>query len=82
MITGLPPLAAPIEQSIRCVCGLRYVVFIGGSDFDRAACEAAKGRAQAMGAQFVDARIVPFIPCYGCGALLDFTAADSCELVM
>ena len=81
MITGLPPLVAPIEQSIRCVCGLRYVVFTGGSAFDQAACEAAKGRAQAMDAQFVDARIVPFMQCR-CGALLDFFIVDSCELVM
>ena len=81
MITGLPPLVAPIEQSIRCVCGLRYIVFTGGSDFDQAACEAAKGRAQAMNAQFVDARIVPFMQCR-CGALIDFTTFDSCELVM
>lgn len=76
MITGLPPFVAPIEQSLRCVCGLRYVVFIGGCDFDQAACEAAKGRAQAMGAQFIDARIVPFMQCR-CGALLDFSATDS-----
>ena len=81
MITGLPPLVTPIEQSIRCVCGLRYVVFTDSSDFDQAACEAAKSRAQAMGAQFVDARIVPFMHCR-CGALLDFTTMDSCELVM
>jgi hypothetical protein len=80
-ITGLPPLRAPVLQSIRCVCGMRYVVFTGGSDFDQAACEAAKGRAQAMNAQFVDARIVPFILCAGCGALLDFTLAEG-ELVM
>jgi hypothetical protein len=81
MITGLPPLVAPVEQSLRCVCGLRYVVFIGGSDFEQEACEAAKDRAQAMGAQFVDTRIVPFMQCR-CGILLDFTTMDSCELVM
>ena len=81
MITGLPPLVAPIEQSIRCVCGLRYVVFIGGSDFDQAACEAARDRASQMNAQFVDARIVPFILCVKCGALLDFTATEY-ELIM
>jgi hypothetical protein len=77
MITGLPPLVAPIEQSIRCVCGLRYVVFIGGCDFDKA----ARDRASQMYAQFVDARIVPFMQCR-CGALLDFTSMDSCKLVM
>jgi len=81
MITGLPPLVAPIEQGIRCVCGLRYVVFTGGSDFDQAACEAARDRASLMNAQFVDARIVPFMQCR-CGVLLDFTTMDSGELVM
>jgi len=81
MITGLPPLVAPIEQSIRCVCGLRYVVFTGGSDFDQVASEAARDRASQMNAQFVDARISPFMNC-SCGALLDFTAIDAAELVM
>ena len=81
MITGLPPLVAPIEQSIRCVCGLRYIVFTGGCAFDDQASDAAQGRAEAMGAQFVDARIVPFILCGECGALLDFTQIES-ELVM
>jgi len=81
MITGLPPIVVPIEQSIRCVCGLRYVVFIGGSDFDQATCEAARDRASQMYAQHVDARIVPFMQCR-CGALLDFTSMDLCELVM
>ena len=81
MITRLTPLIAPIEQSLRCVCGLRYVVFTGGSGFDHAACEAARDRASQMNAQFVDARIVPFMRCR-CGALLEFTTMDSCELVM
>ena len=80
-ITGLPDYSPPIEQSIRCVCGLRYVISIGGSDFDQAACEAARDRAKAIGAQFVDARIVPLMQCR-CGTLLDFTTMDSCELVM
>jgi hypothetical protein len=81
MITGLPPLVAPIEQSIRCVCGLRYVVFTGGSDFDDRAMNAARERASNMNAQFVDARIVPFMQCR-CGAFLDFFTVDSCDLVM
>ena len=80
-ITGLPTYKPPIEQSLRCVCGLRYVVFTGGCDFDQAACEAARDRASQMNAQFVDTRIVPFMQCR-CGALLDFTTFDSCELVM
>jgi hypothetical protein len=29
MMTGLPDYRAPIEQGLRCVCGLRYVVFTG-----------------------------------------------------
>lgn len=57
------------------------MVFTGGSDFDRAACEAARDRASQMNAQFIDARIVPFMKCR-CGALLDFTTMDSGELVM
>jgi hypothetical protein len=81
LITGLPPFVAPIEQSLRCICGLRYVGCTGGSDFDSIASEAAHDRASQMSAQFVDARMVPFIQC-GCGALLDFFVVDSCELVM
>ncbi len=41
----------------------------------------ARERASNMNAQFVDARIAPFMQCR-CGALLDFTTMDSCELVM
>lgn len=81
MITGLPPLVAPIEQSIRCVCGLRYVVFTGGSDFDQAAGEAARDRASQMNAQFIDARIIPFMNC-SCGATTDFMAIEVGELLM
>ena len=80
-LEGIPDYRPPIEQSLRCLCGLRYVVFTGGSAFDSAACEAAKGRAQGMDAQFIDARIVPFMQCR-CGASIDFTTRDSCELVM
>ncbi|HEX5735692.1 MAG TPA: hypothetical protein VF131_22890 [Blastocatellia bacterium] len=80
-ITGLPVYKLPLEQSIRCVCGLRYLVFTGGSDFDLAACEAARDRALQMNAWFVDARIVPFMQCR-CGVLLDLITVDSCELVM
>jgi hypothetical protein len=71
----------PIEQTLRCACGLRYVVFTGGSAFDDRTRDAAIERAGQMSAQFVDARIVPFMQCR-CGALLDFFIADSCELVM
>jgi hypothetical protein len=82
MVTGIPDYKSPIEQGLCCPgCRVRYVVFTGGSDFDQAACEAARGRAQAMAAQYVDARIVPFMNC-SCGVALDLTAVDACELVM
>ena len=80
-LVGIPEYRSPIEQNIRCVCGLRYVVFMGGSDFDQAACAAARDRASQMNAQFVDARIIPFMQCR-CRAWLDFTTMDWCELVM
>jgi hypothetical protein len=80
-LTGLLAYKPPIEQTFRCVCGLRYVVFIGGCDFDQAACEAARDRASQINVQFIDARIVPFMQCR-CGALLDFTTVDSYELAM
>ena len=76
-----PALVNGVMKLDFIVCGLRYVVFTGGSDFDQAACEAARERASNMNAQFVDVRIVPFMQCR-CGALLDFTAMDSCERVM
>ena len=81
MITGLPPLVVPVEQLLRCSCGLRYVVFIGGCAVDDLACGVARERTKQMNARFVDARISPFMNCE-CGALLDFTAVDAAELVM
>ena len=81
MITGIPEYRSPIEQSIRCVCGLRYVVFTGGSAFDGFASSAARERAEQMKSQFVDAREVPFMIC-ACGLALDFTATDQAEVVM
>ena len=81
MITGLPPLVAPIEQSVRCVCGLRYVVFIGGSAFDDRARDAAIERAEQMKALFIDARQIPFMVC-SCGLALDFSTVEAGEMVM
>src|SRR5687767_4095424 len=80
-LTGLSPYKPPIEQSLPCTCKTRYVIFTGGSDFDQAACEAARERASQMNAQFADARTIPFAQCR-CGAILDFTTMDSCESVM
>jgi hypothetical protein len=82
MVTGMPDYKSPIEQGICCPgCRVRYVVFIGGSDFDDRARDAAIERASNMKAHFVDARNVPFIQC-NCGTLLDLTTFNSCELVM
>jgi len=81
MITGLPEYRSPVEQSLRCVCGLRYIVFIGGTQVDSFACNVARDRAGQMQAHFVDARQVPFMNC-ACGLLLDFTLNEAAELVM
>jgi hypothetical protein len=80
-LVGIPEYRSPIEQSLRCACGLRYVVFIGGCAVDDLACAVARDRAEQMNARFVDARITPFMNCE-CGALLDFTAVDTADLVM
>jgi hypothetical protein len=40
MITGIPAYRSPVEQSIRCTCGQRYVVYLGGGIGD------AQSRAQ------------------------------------
>lgn len=51
MITGIPPYQAPIEQSMRCVCGRRYVVYLGGRVSD--ALDRAQERADLLRARFV-----------------------------
>lgn len=77
MITGIPEYRAPIEQSLRCVCGLRYLVYLGAPlQFNQQACEAARERTEQMKAQFVDARITPWLAC-SCGQLLDFYEENS-----
>jgi hypothetical protein len=78
MITGIPDYTSPIEQSLRCPCGLLYVVYIGDdiSSDEYGACE----RAARIGARFVNARDIPFMNCE-CGQVLDFRADES-ALVM
>jgi hypothetical protein len=73
-ITGLPPYKAPIEQSLRCACQMRYLVFLGGSPrFDNALASAAQDNAAMLDAHFVDARSTPWMNCLTCGVVLDFS---------
>lgn len=75
-ITGIPPYTntSPAECAVRCLCGLRYLVFTGDD------VSGARLRAVEMGATFVDARATPFMLC-SCGEVLDFTS-DECGRVM
>lgn len=69
MITGIPAYKSPIEQSLRCVCGIRYLVLMSDSIGD--AEGRARARAEAIRSTFVDARLTPFMMCE-CGQALDF----------
>jgi hypothetical protein len=72
MLTGLPDYRPPIEQSLRCVCGRRFLVYLGASfPFNEQAFEAARERAEQMDARFIDARDKPWLACY-CGEVLMF----------
>jgi hypothetical protein len=76
-LEGIPPYKSPISQTLRCVCGHRYLVYLGApSLFDDRACEAAREDAGRRGCQFIDARLTPFMNCE-CGQLLDFSSECS-----
>lgn len=79
MITGIPAYKSPIEQSLRCLCGLRYLVLMSDSIGD------AEGRARSLAelirARFIDSRVTPFLLCE-CGQFLDFVEEGSSTLVM
>jgi hypothetical protein len=79
MITGIPNYKSPIEQSMRCLCGLRYLVLMSDSIGD--AEGRARGRAELISARFIDARVTPFLLC-DCGQFLDFVEERSSALVM
>jgi hypothetical protein len=78
MITGIPDYTGtlPIEYSLRCVCGLRYLVFTRQGAMIGDAESRARERAEKMQAQFIDARSTPFMNC-DCGEVLEFLPDDS-----
>jgi hypothetical protein len=87
MLEGKNPLhltpytgALPAVVLVRCACGLRYAVFTSAVVISDG-CELVRAKADAAGLVFVDARVEPFVMC-GCGAALDFSLGDSCEIVM
>lgn len=69
MITGIPHYTDPIEQSLRCLCGVRYLVLLRDGLGDQES--RTRERAEVIRATFVDARKTPFMLC-DCGQLLDF----------
>jgi hypothetical protein len=73
-ITGIPPYQPPIEQSLRCLCGQLYVVYLGGGIGD--AEERVRERATMLKAQFVNAQTTPWLVC-SCGQVLDFMPEGS-----
>jgi hypothetical protein len=71
-MTGLPDYRPPIEQSLRSVCGQRFVVYLGApSPFSERAFEAARERAEGLGTLFIDASSTPKLICH-CGEVLMF----------
>jgi len=78
VITSIPDYtgALLIEYSLRCTCGLRYLVFTGMGAMIGNARTRAEERATEMKTIFIDARSTPFMAC-PCGQSLDFMPDDS-----
>jgi hypothetical protein len=63
------------------VCGQRFVVYLGALfPFNDWAFEAARARAEQMGARFIDARQTPWLIC-SCGEALMFVE-DAAAVMM
>lgn len=73
MISGIPQYQSPIEQSLRCLCGVRYLVLMSDGTGD--AESRARERAEVIKAVFINARKIPFMLCE-CGEFLDFTTEE------
>jgi hypothetical protein len=72
VFTGLPDYRPPIEQSLRCRCGQRFVVYLSAPlIFEEQALEAATDHATMLQARFIDARLTPWLIC-ACGEILMF----------
>jgi hypothetical protein len=81
VITGLPDYRPPIEQSLRCVCGLRYLVYLDAPfPFEGKAMEAAQEQAIMLGARFIDSRQTPWLVC-SCDKVLIFVE-DAAAVLM
>jgi hypothetical protein len=81
MLEGIPDYRSPIEQGLRCVCGQRFVVYLGTPfPFNERAFEPARERAKQMGARFIDSRETPWLSC-SCGEVLMFVE-DAAAIVM
>jgi hypothetical protein len=82
MITGILPYSksTPIECSVRCTCGQRYLGFTGALIVGEAEAR-ARERAGQMPATFVDSRVEPWLLC-ACGQALDFSEGEGYEQLM
>lgn len=66
MITGIPGYACPSFHSLRCPCGVRYVVLVSADDKE----QVARREAERINADFIDTRRLLALACY-CGASID-----------
>jgi hypothetical protein len=72
VLTGRPDYRPPIEQSLRCLCGQRFVVYLGAPfPFNDRAFESARERSRQLGARFIDVCSTPWLIC-SCGEVLMF----------
>lgn len=78
MISGIPQYQSPIEQSLRCLCGVRYLVLLSDGISDTGG--RTRERAEVIKAKFIDARKTSFILCK-CGKFWDFVE-DGASLLM